>query len=149
MPSPKHVVAASALVTNEQGEVLLVRTPRRGWEFPGGQIEKGETIIEGLQREILEESGITAAIDNLIGIYSNIKRPPKVIYGFLGHAITGTLRTSPETVDVRWVDRASVLSLITHPAVYDRMKDMLEFSGRIIYRVYATNPYEVVEQRYV
>jgi hypothetical protein len=41
------------------------------------------------------------------------------------------------------------LSLITHPAVYDRMNDMLEFSGRIVYRVYATNPYEVVEQRYV
>lgn len=149
MGSPKHIVAAAALVTNEDDHVLLVRTPRRGWEFPGGQIEKGETIIDGLQREILEESGITAAIDNLIGIYSNIKKPPKVMYGFLGRAVTGELRTSSETIDVKWVERESVLSLITHPAVYDRMKDMLDFSGRIIYRVYSTNPYEVLEQRYV
>lgn len=149
MATPKHIVSAAALVTNEYDEILLVRTPRRGWEFPGGQIEKGETIIDGLQREIQEESGITAAIDKLIGIYSNIKKPPKVMYGFIGRAVTGTLTTSSETVDVKWVPRESVLALITHPAVYDRMNDMLEFSGQIIYRVYRNNPYEVIEQRYV
>ena len=36
MNPPKHIVAAGMLV--ERGdEVLLVRTERRGWEFPGGQ----------------------------------------------------------------------------------------------------------------
>ena len=71
------------------------------------------------------------------------------MYGFIGRAVTGTLTTSSETVDVKWVPRESVLALITHPAVYDRMNDMLEFSGQIIYRVYRNNPYEVIEQRYV
>ena len=37
---PKHVVAAGLLV--RRGEyVLLVRTPRRGWGWPGGRIELG------------------------------------------------------------------------------------------------------------
>ena len=34
MATPKHIVSAAALVTNENDEILLVRTPRRGWEFP-------------------------------------------------------------------------------------------------------------------
>ena len=53
--SPKHIVAAGILV--ERGdEVLLVKTERRGWEFPGGQIEEGESVLDGVIREVREEA---------------------------------------------------------------------------------------------
>ena len=39
---PTHILAAGAVVINEKDEVLLVKTKRRGWEFPGGQVEVGE-----------------------------------------------------------------------------------------------------------
>lgn len=57
MVFPTHIVAAGALVTNEKDEVLLVKNPHRGWEFPGGQVENGEDLIEGITREVFEESG--------------------------------------------------------------------------------------------
>ena len=41
---PAFSVAAGILVS-QGDDVLLVRTERRGWEFPGGQIEVGETIL--------------------------------------------------------------------------------------------------------
>ena len=39
------------------GSILMVRHPDRGWEFPGGHIEEGETPEDALMRELQEEVG--------------------------------------------------------------------------------------------
>ena len=70
--TPRHIVAASARARNDAGEILLVRTHRRGWEVPGGQVELGETLIDGLKREVYEESGVHAEIGRLAVVRSNI-----------------------------------------------------------------------------
>ena len=149
MVHPQHIVAVSGLIRHPDGKILLIRSPRRGWEFPGGQVEEGENLIEALQREIQEETGITALIGQLVGIYSNIKSPTKLMFGFLGDHIRGELTTSDESLETEWVARDSALQRISHPAIYDRMKDMLDFSGRVIYRVYTNNPYQVCEERFL
>ncbi|MCY3721243.1 MAG: NUDIX hydrolase [Candidatus Poribacteria bacterium] len=66
MIHPQHIVAVSGLISHPDGKILLIRGPRRGWEFPGGQVEEGENLIEALQREIQEESGVTASIGALV-----------------------------------------------------------------------------------
>jgi 8-oxo-dGTP diphosphatase len=146
---PKHIVAVSGLITNARDEVLLVLSPKRGWEMPGGQVEEGEALIDALQREIREESGVTAAIGALVGVYSSVTIPSKVIFGFLGTWIAGELTPSHESPEVEWVARDKVLERVTHPAIYDRMKDMLDFSGKVTYRVYTINPYAVSSVRFV
>jgi len=150
MSYPTHIVAACGLITNEVGEVLLMRHRQRGWEVPGGQVEEGEDLIAGLQREIEEETGITVTVGQLTGIYSNLQSdentPTKVIFAFLGAKSAGNLRTSPESPEVRWVPREKVLDMVTHPALHDRIKDMLEFTGRVIYRAYTNPPYHVTRQ---
>lgn len=140
---PQHIVAVSGLITHPDGRILLVRSPRRGWEFPGGQVETGEDLIAALQRETEEESGITASIGALVGVYSNVKSPTKVMFGFLGDYVSGELTTSSESVETEWVERDLVLQRISNPAIYDRMRDMLHFSGRVVYRVYTTAPYQI------
>ena len=42
MIHPKHIVAVSGLISHPNGKILLIRGPRRGWEFPGGQVEEGQ-----------------------------------------------------------------------------------------------------------
>ena len=54
---PVHFVSAAGVVYKD-GKVLLIRSERRGWEFPGGIVEQGEALLDGLRREIFEESGI-------------------------------------------------------------------------------------------
>ena len=149
MIHPKHIVAVSGLVRHPNGKILLIRSPRRGWEFPGGQVEEGENLIEALQRETQEESGVIASIGPLVGIYSNIRSPTKLMFGFLADYVSGELRTSDESLEIEWVARDAVLQRVSNPAIYDRMKDMLDFSGCVIYRVYTNNPYQIYEQRFL
>jgi len=72
MAYPTHIVAAGGYVLDSKGNILMVKLQHRGWDCTGGQIEIGETIEEGVLREILEESGITASVRCLVGIYSNV-----------------------------------------------------------------------------
>ncbi len=54
---------AVAIVVNSEEKILIARRPEgvhlEGlWEFPGGKLEKGETVFTALQREMAEETGI-------------------------------------------------------------------------------------------
>lgn len=67
--APKLQVAAKAIIANGVGQVLVVResaghstnTKAGQYQLPGGRLEPGETFLDGLRREALEETGL--AID--------------------------------------------------------------------------------------
>jgi 8-oxo-dGTP diphosphatase len=63
MEAPKHFIAVSAFVTNDQGEVLLLRTHWRSdtWEMPGGQVEIGEPLDAAPSYNLL------GRLDNCVG----------------------------------------------------------------------------------
>ena len=56
------VVGVGAVITNNLGEVVLVRRglpPRAGqWSIPGGKLEWGERVTDAVLREIREETGL-------------------------------------------------------------------------------------------
>jgi 8-oxo-dGTP pyrophosphatase MutT (NUDIX family) len=55
-------------------EVLLIRhTYRAGWFFPGGGVDKGETLAEAARREAEEEAAATIASLELLGVYSHFE----------------------------------------------------------------------------
>lgn len=58
---------------NEQGEVFLVRhTYVDGWHFPGGGVERGQTMIQAMQDELRQEGNLSCVSDpKIIGIYHN------------------------------------------------------------------------------
>ena len=143
MVFPRHIVAVAGLISNPDGEILLVRSLRRGWELPGGQVEEGETLMQALEREVREEAGVTISVGELVGVYSNVKQPTKVILDFLGTWVAGGLTTSSESVQTEWVPREDALPRITHPAIHDRLRNMLTFTGQVVYRAYTTSPYEI------
>jgi 8-oxo-dGTP diphosphatase len=63
------LVAAAIIISN--GKVLLARRKQGDshqgyWEFPGGAVERGETLEECLARELKEELGVTATVGAVI-----------------------------------------------------------------------------------
>lgn len=131
---PMHIVAAGGLLLGMNGNILLVKHPYKGWEFPGGIVELGETIPQALQREILEESGATVEIEDIVGIYSNIKPrkgyngvetiPTIVNIDFICRYVSGELTTSPESIEVKWVTKEDALKVI-NPMLSVRLNKML------------------------
>lgn len=159
MQMPVHIVAAGGFVTNEKDEILLVKTRRDGhWVFPGGQIEVGENLIDGVIREVKEESGMDVTVSHLVGVFSNKATyeghsgvkivPSKVMFDFVCEPVGGEFNTSDETSDVRWVRKEDVLNMISAPALRTRYEAYLNFEGSVQYMDYVTKPeFEVKSKR--
>lgn len=59
----------------------------RGWSLPGGGLEEGETLEEGIIREVIEETGITVKVNELLYLCDYIKDNRHVVHmSFLAEA---------------------------------------------------------------
>lgn len=130
---------------------MLVKIARDGhWVFPSGQVEVGENLIDGIIREIKEESGIDVTVSHLIGVYSNTATyeghsgvkivPTKVMFDFVCEPVGGKLATSNETSDSRWVKKEEVLEMISAPALRTRYQAYVDYNGSVQYMDYVTKP---------
>lgn len=57
-PDTFYRVSVKALIRNDNNEVLVVKEHQDKWELPGGGLDHGESIHDGLKRELTEELGI-------------------------------------------------------------------------------------------
>jgi 8-oxo-dGTP diphosphatase len=73
---PERPVVGIGGVIIDQGRTLLIRRgnePLRGeWSIPGGTLEIGESLEEGVARELLEETGIAVRVLELIELFDRI-----------------------------------------------------------------------------
>ncbi|MCM3745549.1 NUDIX hydrolase [Sporosarcina luteola] len=160
MAWPTHIVACGGLVEDSDGNILIVKTEHGGWVFPGGQVEVGENLMDGVIREVKEESGIDVEVSHLIGVYTNSALykwydgvtdvPTKVMFDFACKPVGGELCTSDETSDCKWVPKDEVLEYITQPAIRARIEEYFKFDGHVEYKEYVTHPgFEVKVSRKV
>lgn len=141
-----HLVSVAALVTNENGEILLVNSPWRGWEYPGGLIEPGESFEAALKREVREESGVEIEITGFVGICKNVERNI-VNIDFTARYVEGDLTTSEESTEVGWFTPAQAMELITFPLTKKRLTNMLSGDQNVhLFGFQRDNGFKVVEE---
>ena len=96
--------------------VLLVergKSPLRGyWSLPGGVLETGELLDEGIRREVLEETGLAVRPLDVIEIFERIMRDAEgrteyhyVLVDYLCRVTGGTLQAASDVSRVEWVPR--------------------------------------------
>jgi 8-oxo-dGTP diphosphatase len=71
-----------AAITDQDNRILCVRMnyATHAWTTPGGRVEFGESPLDALRREVLEESGLDAVADELIGVYSKPYKDDLVLF---------------------------------------------------------------------
>jgi ADP-ribose pyrophosphatase YjhB (NUDIX family) len=95
-------VSVTAIVTREDGRVLVIKRDDDGrWVPPGGVLELAETPQEGCAREVLEETGYRVKVGPLTGVYKNMKLGV-VSLAFRCVLAGGEARTSEESKAVSW-----------------------------------------------
>jgi 8-oxo-dGTP diphosphatase len=115
----KPVVGVGGIIIH-CGRTLLIRRgsePLRGeWSIPGGTLELGETLEEGVARELLEETGVQVRVLDLIEVFDRIylettaanpgnKKRPRfhyVIADYLCERISGEPRAGSDVTDVAY-----------------------------------------------
>lgn len=107
---PERPVVGVGGVVIRDGRALLVRRgsePLKGqWSIPGGTLELGETIAEGVVRELREETGLDVRVADLIEVFERIfpgeGRPQYhfVILDYLCEAPNGTPQPGSDVTDV-------------------------------------------------
>ena len=152
---PSHGLAAGGVIRDGNGSILLVNNPRRGWEFPGGLIEEGENVLDGVMREITEETGTSVSVEELFCVSSNtcsypgyngVKTvPPKVILDFICTYESGEPQPTEESIETRFVPEKEALGMMTDPVVIVRFKAYLEYTGRPFFLSYKNKPEFIME----
>ena len=121
---------------DSDGRILLIRrTDNDYWSIPGGGVEPGESVSQAVTREVREETGIDCEVSGLVGIYSNPDRVAAYDDGevrqefsicFVTRMLGGTMATSRESSEVRFVPAQDIPDYDMHPSIRLRVQHYLE-----------------------
>lgn len=150
MPVPKHIIAVSAYVTNQEGQVLLVRTHQRSdtWELPGGQVEEGEPLDQAVSRECSEETGLNVRPLGITGVYYNTtSHILSIVYQC--EYVDGELKVQPEEIGAaRFISltESNIDEYITRPHMKSRTLDAMKNNNFVPYEAWKVRPYELISR---
>ena len=135
VPLPRKQLPVAVGAIEYQGRFLIMRRVDEipalngQWEFPGGKIEFGESPVEGLLRELREETGLIVRDPELLGIHSHVWHfPQQDVQAFL---IFYRVQTDTDQIhlikgendDYKWV---TLEEYLVHPDVLEPNRELVK-----------------------
>lgn len=141
----KHIHSAGIItytIDNNTILYLLLRYTAGHWDLPKGKIEPGETREEAALRELMEETGLTAELDNdfeetISYIFTDYDKhlAQKNAYFFIGRTTNTQINLSDEHTDFKWLPYKDALKQLT----YDNARTLLKKANKYIIPLYFNN----------
>jgi ADP-ribose pyrophosphatase YjhB (NUDIX family) len=111
---PAPLVGVAAVVFNDDGHALLVkrgRPPRAGaWGLPGGLLDLGEKLVDGVRREVMEECAIEIEVGGLVAAFEPLQHDEDgrieyhyVVLDYWARHVNGTPIAQDDADDVTWI----------------------------------------------
>jgi len=132
---PVPLLGVSVLCHNKDGVLLIKRSkpPYQGcWSLPGGLVDLGETLKAAAERELLEETGIRAALGEPVDTFDSIHRDEDgrvsahfVLVVFSGSYVSGTLGAGDDAADADWIPLSRLDRIDTTPGTPLRIRRIL------------------------
>ena len=116
---PDRPVVGVGAVVMKDGKVLLVKRgidPNKGlWAIPGGSLKLGETLQQGAEREIMEETGITIKAKDPVYSFDFFERDGDgrlrfhyVIVDMIADYVGGEAQGADDALEARWVSQGEL-----------------------------------------
>ena len=121
--NPDRPIVGVGAVVFKTDQILMIRRskePKKGqWSLPGGAQHLGETVKEAISREVLEETGITIQIAELIDVVDFIewdegRSKPAYQYTLIDYAaeyVSGELQANSDASEARYFNIEDILAL--------------------------------------
>jgi 8-oxo-dGTP diphosphatase len=132
---PERPIVGVGAVILDEGRVLLIErrhAPLKGeWSLPGGTLELGETLEEGIRREVLEETGLIIDPLAIVEVFDRISRDADgrvqyhyVLVDYLCRVIGGSVACATDAADARWAAR-------------DELDSIAPFTAKVILKAFS------------
>lgn len=118
---PRPLIGVGAILLDRDRVLMAQRgkPPQKGfWSLPGGALEVGETLAEGVRREVREETGLEVRPAGVLEIFERIMRDQSgapeyhyVLIDYVCRVTGGVLRAGDDVCAVEWVKRRDLPQL--------------------------------------
>ena len=108
-------ITTMCAVFNGDKALMINRTKSwKGWAFPGGHLENGESIIDCVKREIYEETGVVMEnpiFKGIANVYNTVTLKRHIIYNFSCSEYTGVVKTCCDEGEIKWINMSEIEAL--------------------------------------
>ncbi|MEK4050337.1 NUDIX hydrolase [Bacillus pumilus] len=122
----KRVDVVSAIIYDEEENMLMVKNVKGYWELPGGAVEKGEHLKQAVIREVKEETGYVCKVNELHSVreaFFQDKKHHALMITFFAEITGGQmsiLDPDHDIEEVKWVSTQTFQKL--NPKLYNMLK---------------------------
>ncbi len=107
--SEKAIITNMCMIVNEDGQILVQNRNSEDWPgvtFPGGKVEKNESFVDSVVREVFEETGLTIHNPQICGTkqFQTDQDERYIVLMYRANQFSGTLRSSDEG-EVFWINK--------------------------------------------
>ncbi|MDO8552607.1 MAG: NUDIX domain-containing protein [bacterium] len=130
----EFTIGVFGIIVDSKGRVLLChRRDYDLWNLPGGGLDTGESVLDGVKREVKEETGLNVEVMKLVGVYTKESKN-EMVFSFVCAVTGGQITLNDEADKIEYFE-INKLPANTVPKQVERINDAVNNTKEVIFKV--------------